>query len=336
MAERFGRRNPLPGTQIPRFEHIREASERIKGKVLRSPLVYSEPLSSLAKAQVFVKLDSLQPGGSFKLRGATNAVALLNPEERKKGVVAASSGNYGIALAMAARRAGVKATIVLPDNAPLVKVERIRRAGATILRYGAHYGDSERKAAELGKQEFTLIHPFDDPRVVAGQGSIALEIHQDAPEDLDLVLVPVGGGGLIAGIALGLKHTRPGAVVVGVEPEAAPSLTEAIKEGKPVPIEPLPTCADGLSPRVTGNISFEVAQERIKRVLLLTEEELMAGAGYCFHELKVVVEPSGAAGVAALIAGKLDCRSRTVIVILSGSNLDQKYFRDVMLNVRTP
>lgn len=333
MTGSCGRRGPSPRVQVPTFKQIQDAGERIKGKVLRSPLVYSDPLSLFTRARVFLKLDSLQPGGSFKFRGATNAVALLSDEERKKGVVAASSGNYGTALALAAQRAGIKATIVLPDNAPRVKIERIRRAGATILCCGAHYGDSELKAAELGEQDFTLIHPFDDPRVVAGQGTMALEIHEDAPEDLDLVMVPVGGGGLISGIALGLKYTRPEVEVAGVEPEAAPSLTEAIKEGKPVPIEPLPTCADGLSPRVTGNISFEVARERIKRVLLLSEAELIAGARYCFHELKVVVEPSGAAGVAALVAGKLDCSGRTVAVVLSGSNLDQKYFKDVVFEV---
>ena len=315
---------------IPTHQNLLEAAHRIERKVLRSPLVYSDSLSGTLGTQVFLKLDSLQPGGSFKIRGATNAVALLSEDERRRGVVAASSGNYGTALALAAQRAGIKATIVLPENAPSVKVERIRRAGATLLRHGDHYGDSEQEAARLAEQGLVLIHPFDDPRVVAGQGTIALEIVKDAPADLGTTVVPVGGGGLIAGVALGLKYTRPDVEVVGVEPFAAPSLTAALNIGKPVPIEPLPTYADGLSPRSTGKISFKVARERIDRVLLLTEDELMEGCRYCFKELHLVVEPSGAAAVSALIAGKLESKGHPIAIVLSGSNLDPKYFQQVM------
>ena len=315
---------------IPTYQDLVDAARKIEGKALRTPFIYSDPLSKRVDTDVFLKLESLQIGGSFKYRGALNAVATLTGEERKRGVVAASSGNYGTALALAAQRAGIKATIVLPDNAPSVKVEQIRQAGATILRHGSHYGESEQKAASLGEEELVLIHPFDDPRVVAGQGTIALEIDQDAPDDLSIVMVPVGGGGLISGVALGLNYTRPDVEVVGVEPAAAPSLSQALRAGKPVPITPLPTCADGLSPRFTGDISYEVAQDRISRVLLLSEEELMEGSRYCFRELKLVVEPSGAAAVAALIAGKLDVDGQQLAVILSGSNLDRKYFPEVM------
>lgn len=322
--------DPLEMIRIPTHRDLVAASRRIEGKVLRTPLVHSEQLSRTVGANVYLKLDSLQPGGSFKLRGATNAVASLTEEERHMGVVAASSGNYGTALALAAERAGIEATIVLPDNAPPVKVKRIRNAGAKIIRYGSHYGDSEQKAAELGRKGLILIHPFDDPLVVAGQGTIALEVDQDAPGDLDLVVVPIGGGGLFAGVALGLEHTRPNVEVVGVEPRAAPSMTRALEVGKPVPIEPLPTCADGLSPRVTGEISFEVARERLSYVRLLTEEELLEGVRFCFRELKLVVEPSGASGIAALIAGKVDTEGRTIAVVVSGGNLDQKYFSDVV------
>lgn len=315
---------------VPSHHDLLEAARRIEGRVLRTPLVHSDQLSRKVGADVFLKLESLQLGGSFKFRGATNAVAALTEGERRRGVVAASSGNYGTALALAAQRAGIAATIVLPDNAPSVKVERIRKAGATIIRHGAHYGDSEQEAARLGDEGMVLIHPFDDPCVVAGQGTVALETAEDAPEDLDMSVVPVGGGGLISGVALGFKYTRPGVEVVGVEPVAAPSLTEALRAGEPVPIEPLPTCADGLSPRFTGEISFDVAQELINRVLLLTEDELLAGSRYCFRELKLVVEPSGAAGVAALISGKLGPKRGSIAVVVSGSNLDRKYFEAVM------
>lgn len=315
---------------VPTHQDILDASGRIKDKVLRSPLIFSDPLSRRVDMRVCLKLEFLQPGGSFKIRGAINAVSMLSPKEREKGVVAASSGNYGTALALAASRAGIKATIVLPDNAPAVKVERIKNAGATILRYGAHYGDSEEKAAELGKDDLVLVHPFDDPRVVSGQGTIGLEINEDAPPDLEAVLVPVGGGGLISGIALALKHTRPQVEVIGVESYAAPTLTQALKAGKPVPIKPLPTCADSLSPRYTGNISFEVASERIRQVILLTEEELIEGVRYCLKELHLVVEPAGAAGVSALLAEKVMTKGGPVCVVVSGSNLDKKYFKKAL------
>jgi threonine dehydratase len=315
---------------IPTYQDILEAAERIKGKILRTPYLFSGPLSRLVNTRVYLKLESLQPGGSFKFRGANNAVALLTSEERERGVVAASSGNHGIALALAASQNGIKATIVLPDNAPRVKVEKIEKAGGTILRHGSHYGYSEEKAAELGQEEFVLVHPFDDPRVVAGQGTIGLEIDEDAPSDLEAVLVPVGGGGLVSGIALGLKYTRPQVEVIGVETYAAPTLTEALKAGKPVPIMPHPTCADSLAPRYTGNISFEVATDRIRQMVLLTEEELIEGVRYCLEELRLVVEPGGAAGISALLAGKVKRRSGSVCVVVSGSNLDKKYFKEAL------
>jgi threonine dehydratase len=315
---------------IPTHKDILDAAKRIKDKILRTPFMFSDPLSRQVGTGVYLKLECLQPGGSFKYRGANNAVTMLTPEERKKGVVAASSGNHGIALALAATQAGIKATIVLPDNAPQVKVERIKKAGGTILRHGPHYGYSEEKAAQLGQEELVLVHPFDDTKVVAGQGTIGLEIDEDAPPDLEAVLVPIGGGGLISGIALGTKYTRPQVEVIGVESYAAPTLTEALKAGKPVPIIPQPTCADSLSPRYTGDISYEVATDRIKQVILLTEEELMEGVRYCLEELHLVVEPAGAAGISALLAGKAEIKSGPVCVVVSGSNLDKKYFKEVL------
>jgi threonine dehydratase len=315
---------------VPTHQDILDAERRIKGKILRTPFLFSDPLSRLVNAKVYLKLESMQPGGSFKFRGANNAVAMLTPEEREKGVVAASSGNHGIALSLAASQNESKATIVLPDNAPQVKVEKIKKAGGTILRHGSHYGYSEEKAAELGEEELILVHPFDDPRVVAGQGTIGLEIDEDAPQDLEGVLVPVGGGGLVSGVALGLKYTRPQVEVIGVESYAAPSLTEALKAKKPVPIKPQPTCADSLAPRITGDISFEVATDRIRQVVLVTEEDLIEGVRYSLEELRLVVEPGGVAGISALLAGKAKIKGGSVCVVVSGSNLDKKYFKEAL------
>jgi threonine dehydratase len=315
---------------LPTYQEMLDAAKRLEGKVLRTPLIYSDVLSRKCGVKVYLKPECLQPGGVFKLRGATNTIAMLTEEERQRGVVTASSGNHGTAVALAAARAGIKATIVLPANAPEVKVQRIKNAGAEIVRWGEHYGDSEEKAYEMAGQGYTLVHPFDDPRVVAGQGTIGLEIAVDAPKDLGAVLVPVGGGGLISGIALALKYTRPKVEIIGIEPVNAPSLTEALKAGRPVAIEPKPTCADGLSPRYTGKISLEVAQERIKDVVLLTEEELMEGSKFCLEELKLVVEPSGAAGVSALIFNKIKLKSGSLTVVLSGSNMDKKYYKEIL------
>lgn len=315
---------------LPTHQDIKDAAKRIKGKVLRSPLLYSDYLSNACHVPVYLKLECLQPPGAFKFRGATNCIAMLTEEEKAKGIVTASSGNHGSATALAAQRAGVKATIVLPANAPENKVERIRKYGAEIIRYGEVYGDSEEKAWELEKQGMTLVHPFDDPRVVAGQGTIGLEIDEDAPKDLGTVIVPVGGGGLISGVALGMKYTRPKVKIIGVEPYWAASLTEALKANKPVPIEKKPTIADGLAPRFTGKISLEVAKERVSQVVLLTEEELIEGTRVSLEELKLVVEPSGAAGIMALLTGKAKHDNKPIAIVVSGSNLEKKYYKQAL------
>ena len=209
-----------------------------------------------------------------------------------------------------------------------MKADRVRSIGVNVIQEGKSYGDSEQKAWELEKEGYHLIHPFDVPEVVAGQGTIALEIHEDAPDDLEAVLVPVGGGGLISGIALGMRYTREHVKVVGIEPERGASLTAAIEAGKPVPIEPEPTCADGLQPRFTGHISFEVCRDGPKPVLV-GEHDLLDAVRYCMDELRLVVEPSGAAGVAALISRRYWPNGTTVVVV-SGSNLDRTWLKKAL------
>ena len=315
-------------TTIPTLEDIQGAANRIRGKVLRTPLIYSEPLSEFVDNEIYLKLECLQPGGAFKYRGATNAITLLSEEQRKAGIVTASSGNHGIAVALAAGKAGVKATIIVPKNAPQVKVDRIRKYGATVIQYGDSYGDSEEKAWELAKEGHFFLHPFDIPEVVAGQGTIGLELDNEAPRELESVLVPVGGGGLIAGVTLGMRYTRPHVKIIGIEPENGASLTAALKAGKPVPIEPKPTCADGLQPRFMGKISFEVCRDGPSPVLI-SENDLLKAVKYCLDELKLVVEPSGAAGVAALLSNKYE-PSGTTAIIISGSNLDRKWLKKAL------
>jgi len=308
---------------IPSLGELRAAAERISGKALRTPLVYSEPLSELTGHDVYVKPEGLQTGGAFKYRGATNAISQLSEEQRKEGVITASSGNHGIAVALAAEKAGVKATVIVPNNAPDLKVKMIEDAGANIIRYGENYNDCEDRAREITSEAGHFIHPFEDPRVIAGQGTIGLELAEDAPSDLHAVLVPVGGGGVISGIALGLGYTRSGVDIIGVEPENCASFHAAHSAEEPVWIDVGSTCAGGLHTRRIGNAAYEILKNGPAPVMV-SEEEILEATRFCIERLKFVVEPSGAAGVAALLSGRYEPVG-TTIVILSGSNLDRKW-----------
>jgi len=310
---------------IPSLGELRAAAERISGKALRTPLIYCGPLSELTGRDVYVKPEGLQPGGAFKYRGATNAVSQLSEKERKEGVVTASSGNHGIAVALAAEKVGVKATVIVPNNAPELKVKMILGTGANIIRYGENYNDCEVRAREITGEKGHFIHPFEDPRVIAGQGTIGLELAEDAPSDLHAVLVPVGGGGVISGIALGLGYSRSGVKIIGVEPENCASFHAAHCAGEPVWIDVGPTCAGGLHTRRIGKTAYGILKNGPAPVMV-SEEAILNATRYCIEKLKFVVEPSGAAGVAALLSGRYRPEGTTV-VILSGSNLDRKWLR---------
>ncbi len=313
---------------IPTLEDIQTAAKRIRGKALRTPLIYSGILSEITGWDIYLKPECLQPGGAFKYRGATNAISLLSKEARLKGVITASSGNHGIAVALAAERAGVKAFIIVPEDAPSNKVEIIKNAGARVLRFGENYDDCEGKAEELAGEGYYFLHPFNIPQVLAGQGTVGLELNEDAPSDLHAVLVPVGGGGLISGVNLGLAHTRPNVDVIGVEPENCASFSAAHSAGELVEIEPKPTCAEGLHTRKIGAIAFQILKDGPAPVKV-TEKAIFAATRFCHEELKLVVEPSGAAGVAALLSESYKPAGPTA-VILSGSNLDRKMLRIVL------
>ncbi len=334
-------------SQLPSFDEIKAAARRISGIAMRTPLIHSPPLSDLTGQTVYLKPECLQPGGAFKYRGATNAVSLLKDTPGSSGVITASSGNHGVALALAAERAGIEATIVVPENAPAVKIDRMLMSGATVIRHGNSYDECETRVSEIlgsnnvagvdaadrgigeadgsGGGGYTFIHPFENRNVIAGQGTVGLEIHEDAPPDLCTVLVPVGGGGLISGVTLGLRYTRPDVIVLGVEPENGASLTAALGAGRPVPIRPGPSCAEGLIVRKTGKMSFE-ACEGGSLPVLVSEEEILDGVRYCLDVLKLVVEPSGAAAVAALISKKYRPEGAIALVV-SGSNLGRKWLK---------
>jgi threonine dehydratase len=302
---------------------IRAAAQRIAGHVLESPCPASLPLSDAAGVNIFCKLDYLQRTGSFKERGARNALELLPADQKRRGVIAASAGNHALGLAYHARLLAIPATVVMPRFAPLTKVTNCRRLGATVLLHGANIGEARGKADEIAAEKsLAYINGFDDPAIIAGQGTMGLEILAQLP-DVDAVVVPIGGGGLIAGVALALKSQKPSVRIIGVEPERAASFTAALRAGEPVEIQMLPTLADGLSVPRVGPTAFAIARGLVDEVVLVNEHEIAQAVLRLIELEKAVVEGAGAAPLAACLAGKVDgLRGKNVVLPLCGGNID--------------
>ncbi len=302
---------------------IEAARERIEGGVYLSPCVESIPLSQLTGAHVFCKLDYLQRTGSFKERGARNALLLLTPDQRRRGVIAASAGNHAQGIAYHGRLLGIPTTVVMPKFAALVKVTNCRHFGANVVLQGADLTEARAHAAMLAEREgLTFIHPFDNPDVIAGQGTIALEVLEQTP-DIEAIVVPVGGGGLIAGIGTVVKAKRPDIAVIGVEPDSAACLTAALARGAPAPVGLAPTLADGLAVAQVGAASFAIAQRVVDRVVTVDEASIALAILRLAELEKSVVEGAGAAPLAAFIAGRLGAlASRRVVLVLAGGNID--------------
>src|SRR5258705_488164 len=249
------------------FQDIQSAAKRISGFVIESPCPFSIPLSEIPGMQIFCKLEYLQRTGSFKERGARNALALLSPEQQRRGVIAASAGNHALGVAYHAKLLGIPATVVMPRFAPLTKVTNCRRLGANIVLDGANIGEARLRADAISAANgLTYINGYDDPAIIAGQGTIGLEIFAQVP-DLDAIIVPVGGAGLIAGVALALKTLKPDIKIIGVEPKRAASFSAAIAAGKPVIVEMKATLADGLSVPKVGENAFRIARELVDRTV---------------------------------------------------------------------
>lgn len=303
-------------------EAVRAAAERIAGQVHATPVETSATLDSRLGATVVVKNEAKQKTGSFKARGALNRLLTLPREEIDRGLVAVSAGNHAAALAWAAAQVGAKATVVMPRHAPAAKVAACRDYGAEVVLHGDTTGEafaeSERLRDERG---LTFVHPFDDPEIVAGQGTVALELIGVAGA-VDLWVVPVGGGGLACGTALAVRAANPDCRVVGVEPRGARTLGAALEAGHPVPIVPS-SVADGLCAPRAGERTFPLFRELVDEVVVLSEEEILAGVRFVMERMKVVVEPAGACGVAALLGGRAgELAGRRVGTVLSGGNVD--------------
>jgi threonine dehydratase len=304
------------------FEDIEAARERIRNTVYLSPCAYSETISRMTGNTVFFKLENLQMTGSFKERGALNRLLVLSKAEAKRGVIAASAGNHGMALAFHSQRLGIPSTIVMPVLAPLIKVTSVRRYGGRTSLFGSDYDAAFDEAHRLSSQEgLIFIHPFNDPWVVSGQGTLGLELHEQAPE-LDAVIVPVGGGGLIAGIALALKRLKPKIRVIGVQAEQAPAMRAALDKGKVVHLPPAATIADGIAIRAVGEIPLELVQKHVDEIVTVNEGEIANAVMLLLEIEKTVAEGAAAVPLAALVNRKIALNGKRVALIVSGGNID--------------
>lgn len=304
-------------------DDILAARDRLRGGVLVTPCGPSLALSEICGCRVFVKKEYLQTTGSFKERGARNTLLQLTAQQRARGVIAASAGNHALALAYHGKQLGIPVTVAMPIYAPIIKQSRCRGMGATIVLEGDTLSDARVRAdAIAAEQGLSYINGFDDPRVIAGTGTIGLEILEQAA-DLDAVVVPVGGGGLIAGVSLALKALVPHINIIGVEPERCPSFSAALAAGKPVRVATSPTLADGLAVPMTGPNSFEIAKSRVDQIIQVGEEEIALAILRIVECEKGVVEGAGAAPLAAFLSGALrELRGKSVCLLLCGGNID--------------
>jgi threonine dehydratase len=301
---------------------IQAAQSRLMGKVRRTPCVESPALSELTGVRLLLKLENLQLTGSFKERGACNRLEVMSLEERARGVVTASAGNHAQAVARHGARLGVAVTVVMPEATPLVKVTATRRYGATVIMGGANYDEAAELAASIGRERgLVYVHPFEDPFVIAGQGTIGLELLADAP-DLDAVIVPVGGGGLIAGIACAVKETNPKVRVLGVESRRFPSMKHALESVAPPSLPGGKTIADGIAVRRVGELTREIVREYVDEIALVGEAEIAQAVLVLLEREKTVVEGAGAVGLAALLHRRFQLDDARVAVVLSGGNID--------------
>lgn len=307
---------------------VEAAARRLEGVAHRTPVFRSRTLDGLAGAEVHVKAESFQRGGAFKFRGAYNKIASLPAERRARGVLAYSSGNHAQAVAIAAGLLGARATIVMPADAPLAKADATRGYGAEVVTYDRWSERREEIGARLAEErDLELVRPYDDPLVMAGQGTAALELLEDAP-DLDVLVTPVGGGGLIAGCSTVAKARRHAIRVVGVEPAIADDTARSFAAGERVEIEVPRTIADGLQATAPGELTFEVNRERVDEIVTVDEAEIVDAMTFLFDRLKLVVEPSGAVGVAALLAGRVP--GSRIGVVLSGGNVGAARFAELL------
>ncbi|MBW3582013.1 MAG: threonine ammonia-lyase [Euryarchaeota archaeon] len=309
---------------------IIQARENVKGFVHRTALRKSTTFSRLTDGEVHLKLENQQRTGSFKIRGALNKMKSLSREEAERGVIAASAGNHAQGVALAATSLGIRSTICMPKSAPFAKVEATRGYGATVVQHGRDYNEAFERALELQEDEgFTFVHAFDDAAIIAGQGTVGLEIHEQLP-DVDTVVVAVGGGGLISGVATALKALKPDVRVIGVETEGAASAHASRAAGRVVRLESLDTIADGIATKSIGKLTFGLIEQYVDDLVLVSDSAVSHAILMLLERSKTVVEGAGAVALAALLSGKVDVKGKKAVAVVSGGNIDMDFLGQII------
>ncbi len=317
-----------------KLSDIQEARQLLQGIIIPTPILSDEKLSAEIGVSVYLKAESLQRSGSFKLRGAYNKISRLTDAEKQRGVIAPSAGNHAQGVALAAKLLGTGATIVMPTFAPLTKITATKNLGAEVILYGESFDEAAAHARDLQSEHgFIYVHAFDDDDIIAGQGTIGLEIVEDLPETA-VVVVPIGGGGIISGVAIAVKHLLPQVRVIGVQAENVAAVNRFLEAGKPVEIPYQPTIADGIAIKHPAQRTLDIISEYVDEVVEVSEEEIARGIFHCMQSNRLVVEGAGAAGVAALLAKKVNVApTDTVCAILCGGNIDANLLTRILEQV---
>lgn len=304
------------------LQDIREAREILKSVVYKTGVVHNTTFSEMSGNSVYLKMENLQKTGSFKLRGAFNKIAHLTDEEKRHGVIASSAGNHAQGVAMGATFYGIKSTIVMPKHAPLSKISATKSYGADVVLCGNVYDEAYAEARRLQKETgATFIHPFNDPQVIAGQGTIGLEILEDLP-DADAIVVPIGGGGLISGVSIAAKSIKPGIKIIGVQSKNMPSMAESVENKKITTVDGTPTIADGIAVKTPGELTFSIIQKYVDDIITVDEDEIANAILLLLERAKVIAEGAGAVPVAAILNRMEDFRDKKIVALVSGGNID--------------
>lgn len=312
------------------IEDVRAAARRLDGVAHRTPVLTSRTLDERSGARVFLKCENFQRMGAFKFRGAYNRIVQLSPDERRAGVVAFSSGNHAQGVALASKLLGVAAVIVMPSDAPKSKIEATKGYGAEIVFYERHRSHrAEIARAICDERGATLVPPFDDREIVAGQGTVALELLEEVP-DLGVVITPAGGGGLLSGSCISTHAINSQITLYGVEPQAGNDVQRSLARGEIVHIDVPKTIADGLQTQAPSDLTFGIMREHVREIVTVTDEQLIEAMRFAFERLKLVLEPSGAAGLAAVMSGAIDVRGKSVGIVISGGNIDTHRFTELL------
>lgn len=319
----------VQGEGLVGLREIEAAARRLAGVSVKTPLLFADAVSDAVGTEVRLKCENLQRAGSFKIRGAYNFVSQLSDQQVEKGIITYSSGNHAQAVALTGKLRGVRAVVVMPTTAPAVKIDGTRRLGAEVVFEGTTSVERKARAEAIAEEEgLAVVPPFDHRHIIAGQGTVGLEIVREW-EDVDLVLAPIGGGGLASGVSAAVKRIVPGVRVVGVEPEGAASMKAALDNGKPTMLPSVSTIADGLMPVIAGNLTFEHARQLMDDVVTVDDDAIREAAALLMNRQKLVVEFSGAATTAALLAGKVDVSGARVAAVVSGGNLDPSFLAEL-------